>query len=58
MKCDACGRHIEDFPVVIGGMVLCADVCEVTITPDVAAQVEQLAIDAAEEPVPVKRPRR
>jgi hypothetical protein len=58
MKCDACGRQIEDFPMVIGGMVLCPEVCEVTITPDLGAQVERLATEAAEAPVPIKRVRR
>jgi hypothetical protein len=47
MKCQACEREIDSAPVVIGGLNLCPDVCEVTLTPDVEAQVERLAVGSA-----------
>jgi hypothetical protein len=45
--CAACGREISGEPLVIGGLLLCPDVCIPEPTPDISAQAERYAAERA-----------
>jgi hypothetical protein len=47
MHCSACGQAIDGSPLIFGPLVLCPQGCVPVPRPDLSAQVERYALEAA-----------